>query len=76
MSLVKDVKDNLNESVSKIAKANIRRKLAKQGIDPEELDPKVYNELVQAEITILESDTKKIAAGVGVGLLISALTGF
>ncbi len=76
MNPIQKTKQTFNREILRLAEANIERKLLKQGIDPAQLGTDEYDELVRSEIAILKSDTKKVGAGIGIGLLISALTGF
>ena len=64
----------LNE-VEQHAKRNIIKKLEKQGIDYKVLADADFDNLVASEMEILESDSKKVGVGIGIGLVISALTG-
>jgi hypothetical protein len=76
MDLLRKTKDTFNNEFEKLARANIVRKLEKQGIDYRELDSSDFNELVADEIKILESDTKKVGAGIAIGIVASMLLGF
>jgi len=73
--MLKKVTDSFEVEIKKIAKKNIISKLKEQGIDVEKLDDADFEELVADEIEILKSDTKKVGAGIGIGLLISLVTG-
>ena len=68
-------KENFEFEVRKFAKNNIISKLEKQGIDYQQLDEKDFESLISDEIEILKSDSKKVGAGVGIGILISLMTG-
>lgn len=68
-------KKNFETEVEKYAKRNIIAKLQKQGIDYMQLDESDFNGLVADEKEILKSDSKKIGAGIGIGILISLVTG-
>jgi len=68
-------KENFELEVRKFAKNNIISKLEKQGIDHQQLDEKDFESLIFDEIEILKSDSKKVGAGVGIGILISLVTG-
>lgn len=76
MSIIQKSKKTFNNEIEKIARTNVIEKLAKQGVDHRELKSDEFNGLVSVEIEILESDTKKVGLGIGIGLLISMLTGF
>ena len=69
------VKQTFLNEVEQHAKRNIIKKLEKQGIDYKVLADTDFDDLVVSEIDILESDTKKVGVGIGIGLVISALTG-
>ena len=76
MNFINQAKQSFNTEFEKLARANIIRKLGKQGIDSNDLNTAEFNELVADEIKILESDSKKVGLGIGIGLAISLLTGF
>lgn len=73
--MFKDIKNTLDTEVSKYARKNIIAKLQKQGIDYQQLSDSDFNDLLADEIEILKSDSKKVGAGIGIGILISLLTG-
>lgn len=75
MNIINQAKESFNTEFEKLARANIVRKLEKQGIDHNDLLSSDFNDLVADEIKILESDSKKVGMGIGVGLAISMLTG-
>lgn len=70
-----EIKENFDSEVVKFAKKNIIKKLEDQGIAYKQLEQSAFDDLVKDEIEILKSDSKKVGAGIGIGLLISALTG-
>ena len=70
-----DVKENFEKEVEKYAKKNIMNKLEKQGINYKQLADADFNDLVVDEIEILRSDSKKVGAGIGIGILLSLVTG-
>ena len=76
MSIIQQTKESFNHEVNRLATKNIKRKLQKQGIDPEDLNSVEFDALVADEVKILESDSKKVGLGIGIGLAISMLTGF
>jgi hypothetical protein len=45
-------------------------------VDFDALDEQTQRELLRKEVAILQSDAKKVGVGIGIGLLISAVTGF
>jgi len=73
--MLNNIKDEFNMEVTKYARSNIIKKLKKQGIDYQELEESVFDELVNDEIEILKNDSKKVGMGIGIGLAISLLTG-
>ncbi len=75
MNIINQAKESFNTEFEKLAKANIIRKLEKQGIDHNDLLASEFNELVSDEIKILESDTKKVGLGIGIGIALTMLTG-
>ena len=76
MKSIEKAKESFNYEIQKLAENNIIRKLQKQDIDYTELSPYDFEELVEDEAKILESDSKKVGLGIGIGLAISLLTGF
>ena len=66
---------NFNNEVKKYARKNIINKLQDQGIDYHDLTDEDFDDLVADEIEILKSDSKKVGMGIGIGLLISMVTG-
>ena len=75
MNIINQAKESFSREFEKLAKANIIRKLEKQGIDHNDLLPSDFNDLVADEIKILESDSKKVGMGIGIGIAITMLTG-
>lgn len=73
--MFKDIKNTLDTEVNKYARKNIIAKLQKQGIDYQQLADSDFNDLLADEIEILKSDSKKVGAGIGIGILISLVTG-
>jgi len=74
-NMFKDLKNNLDTEVNKYTRKNIIAKLQKQGIDYKQLADSDFEELLADEIEILKSDSKKVGAGIGIGILISLVTG-
>jgi len=70
-----ETKKNFNIEVKKYATKNIIKKLKEQGIDYTQLQDEDFNSLVADEIEILKADSKKVGAGIGIGILISLVTG-
>ncbi len=75
MNLINQAKESFNTEFEKLARANIIRKLEKQGIEKNDLLSSEFNELVADEIKILESDSKKVGLGIGIGIAFTMLTG-
>ena len=75
MDILNQAKTSFNHEFQKIARANVIRKLEKQGIDHNELLSSEFDELLESEIEILESDSKKVGTGIGIGLVLSMLIG-
>ena len=75
MGFLKETKTELRAELQKLARQSLTRKLKKQGIDPSDLDPEEFESLVADEAEILKSDSKKVGAGIGIGIVISMLTG-
>ena len=73
--MLSKVKDIFNEEIQTHAHNNIIKKLQKQGIDYHNLADEDFDDLVADEIEILKSDSKKVGMGIGIGLLISMVTG-
>ena len=70
-----NIKEDFGKEVQKYARKNIIAKLEKQSIDYKQLDQSDFDGLVADEIQILKSDSKKVGAGIGIGILISLVTG-
>lgn len=70
-----NMKKGINEELYKFAKKNIITKLKKQGVDCKALDSSEFDDLVADEIEILKADSKKVGAGIGIGILLSLVTG-
>jgi len=75
MKIIDKTKQTFNTEIEKIARTNIITKLQKHGIDYRELSSEEFSNLIEDEKMILESDTKKVGMGIGIGLAISMLTG-
>jgi len=70
-----ETKKNFAKEVNKFATKNIIKKLEEQGIDYQQLEEFVFNDLVADEIEILKRDSKKVGTGIGIGILFSLVTG-
>lgn len=73
--MLSETKKNFEEEVKKYARNNIIKKLEKQGLDYKQLEDSAFEDLVADEIEILKSDSKKVGAGIGIGILLSLVTG-
>lgn len=73
--MLSETKKNFEEEVKKYARNNIIKKLEKQGLDYKQLEDSAFDDLVTDEIEILKSDSKKVGAGIGIGILLSLVTG-
>ena len=60
-----ETKKNFSAEVQKYARKNIMKKLEDQGVDYKLLTDEAFEELIQDEIEILKSDSKKVGAGIG-----------
>jgi len=74
--MIDKIKGKLNDGFDKVARENIIKKLAEQGINYRDLSESDFNELVKREKDILEHDAKKMGIGVGIGVALSWLIGF
>ena len=70
-----EAKKNIELEVNKYARKNIIKKLEEQGVDYKQLEDADFDNLVADEIEILRSDSKKVGAGIGIGILFSLVTG-
>ena len=70
-----EAKKNFSIEVKKYATKNIIHKLEEQGVDYHLLEEAAFNDLVADEIEILRADSKKVGTGIGIGILISLVTG-
>jgi hypothetical protein len=75
MNIMRKTKERFTSEIEKIARTNVIMKLKKHGVDYRKLPSEEFEDLLEDEIMILESDTKKVGAGIGIGLVISMLTG-
>ena len=75
MNIIHTAKTTLHHEVEKIARNNIIKKLAKQGIDHHELRNSEFEELVADEIRILEHDSKRVIVGLIIGAALGAMMG-
>jgi len=73
--MYKEMKQTFQSELEQYAKANIIKKLEKQDLDYRLLEMEEFESLVLDEIEILKTDSKKVGAGIGIGILISLVTG-
>ncbi len=73
--MLNQVKKNFEIEVNKYVAKNSINKLEEQGINYKQLEDTAFNDLVADEIEILKSDSKKVGSGIGIGIVISLLTG-
>lgn len=66
---------SFNIEIYKVAKANVLKKLEDGGLDYQIVPLQKFNELVEIEADIIKADSKKVGAGIAIGLGISILTG-
>ena len=66
---------SFNIEIYKVAKTNVLKKLEAGGLDYQIVPLQKFNELVEIEANIIKADTKKVGAGIAIGLGISILTG-
>jgi hypothetical protein len=76
MSIINKTSQVLDQEFQKMAKQSLNGRLKKAGIDPKSLNDVEHQELLLTEISVLKSDTKKVASGVVIGIALSLLTGF
>ena len=70
-----EIKKNFETEVEKYATKNIIKKLQEHGVDHTQLADEDFSDLVADEIVILKADSKKVGTGIGIGILISLITG-
>ena len=73
--MYKEMKQTFQSELEQYAKANIIKKLEKQGLDYKLLDSREFDCLVSDEMEIIKTDSKKVGAGIGIGILIGLVTG-
>ena len=70
-----ETKKNFEIEVNKFARKNIIKKLTDQGVDYQQLSSEAFDDLIADEKEILKEDSKKVGAGIGIGILFSLVTG-
>lgn len=76
MNILQKTTKTFDDEFSKMAKKSLDSRLQKAGIDLKTLDSTEYQELLESEISVLKSDTKKVGSGVLIGIALSLVTGF
>lgn len=76
MSFLQKTTQTLDDEFTKMAQKSLDSRLQKAGIDPKALDSTEYQELLESEISVLKSDSKKVGSGVLIGIALSLITGF
>jgi len=70
-----EAQKEFDKSVRTMAENSLLKKLNKQGVQRVDLSDEKYNELLSDEVEILKADGKKVGAGVGIGIVLSLITG-
>ena len=73
--MFKETGAKFDYEVTTMAKNNVVKRLRKQGLLPDDLEQSEFDELVDMEKVTLKQDTKKVGAGIAIGLGISILSG-
>lgn len=73
--MLETIQTELNQGIRNMAESSLIKKLNNQGIDRTDIQNSKFEELLQLEIEIIKNDGKKVAAGIGIGIAISVLTG-
>lgn len=76
MKIMSKTTQAFDEEIGIIAQKSLNGRLQKAGIDPKSLENLEYQELLETEISVLKSDTKKVGSGIVIGIALSLLTGF
>jgi len=70
-----EAQKEFDKSVRTMAENSLLKKLNKQGLQRADLSDEKYNELLLDQVKILKADGKKVGAGVGIGIVLSLITG-
>lgn len=70
-----EAQKEFDKSVRTMAENSLLKKLNKQGLQRVDLSDEKFNELLLDEVEILKADGKKVGAGVGIGIVLSLITG-
>lgn len=73
--MIENVKQSFIKEIRQMACENVIKKLQKAGVEYTKLSIEEFETLIDAEIEILKSDTKKVGIGIGIGIAINLLTG-
>lgn len=76
MSFLEKTTQTFDDEFTKLAQKSLDTRLEKAGIDPKAINSDEYQELLESEISVLKSDTKKVGSGVLIGIALSLITGF
>jgi hypothetical protein len=75
MKMFEDAQREFDKSVKTMAENSLLKKLNKQGITRSDISDVKFQELLVDEIEILKADGKKVGTGVGIGIVLSLITG-
>lgn len=70
-----EAQKEFDKSVRSMAENSLLKKLNKQGLQRVDLSDEKFNELLLDEVEILKADGKKVGMGVGIGIVLSLITG-
>lgn len=70
-----EAQKEFDKSVRTMAENSLLKKLNKQGLQRVDLSDEKFNELLLDEVEILKADGKKVGTGVGIGIVLSLITG-
>lgn len=70
-----EAQKEFDKSVRTMAENSLLKRLNKQGLQRVDLSDEKFNELLLDEVEILKADGKKVGAGVGIGIVLSLITG-
>lgn len=70
-----DAQKEFDKSVRAMAENSLLKRLNKEGIKRADISNEKFEDLLLDEIEILKADGKKVGAGVGIGIVLSLITG-
>lgn len=73
--MFEDAQKEFDKSVRSMAENSLLKKLNAQGIKQSDISETKFEELLADEIAILKADGKKVGTGVGIGIVLSLITG-